>query len=52
MQRIVHRDEQVEIDGNGFSAIGRLELNQFLQELCAAAGVGIEYDALLLRSMR
>ena len=39
MQRIVHRDEQVEIDGNGFSAIGRLELNQFLQELCATAGV-------------
>ena len=43
MQRIVHRDERVDIDGNGFSAIGRLELNQFLQELCASAGVGIEY---------
>jgi 2-polyprenyl-6-methoxyphenol hydroxylase-like FAD-dependent oxidoreductase len=43
IQRIVHRDEQVDIDGNGFSAIGRLELNEFLQALCAAAGVKIEY---------
>lgn len=43
MQRIVHRDQPVDIDGNGFSAIGRLELNQFLQELCAGAGVEIEY---------
>ena len=43
MQRIVHLDERVDIDGNGFSAIGRLELNQFLQELCAGAGVKIEY---------
>jgi 2-polyprenyl-6-methoxyphenol hydroxylase-like FAD-dependent oxidoreductase len=37
----------VEIDGNGFSAIGRLELNQFLQELCAAAGVEIEYHRVI-----
>jgi 2-polyprenyl-6-methoxyphenol hydroxylase-like FAD-dependent oxidoreductase len=44
MQRIVHRDEKVDIDGNGFSAIGRLELNQFLHELCLGAGVGIEYE--------
>jgi len=43
MQRIVHRDERADIDGNGFSAIGRLELNQFIQELCAGAGVEIEY---------
>ena len=43
MQRIVHRDEPVEIDGNGFSAVGRLELNQFLQSLCAAAGVEVGY---------
>jgi len=47
MQRIVHRDERVDIDGNGFSAIGRLELNQFLQELCAAAGVEIEYRRVI-----
>jgi 2-polyprenyl-6-methoxyphenol hydroxylase-like FAD-dependent oxidoreductase len=44
MQHIVHRDERVEIDGNGFSAIGRLELNQFLQTLCADAGVDVEYE--------
>jgi 2-polyprenyl-6-methoxyphenol hydroxylase-like FAD-dependent oxidoreductase len=43
MQRIVQRDERVDIDGNGFSAIGRLELNQFLQELCADAGAEVEY---------
>jgi len=44
MQRIVHRDEGVDIDGNGFSAIGRLELNQFLDELCREAGVSVEYE--------
>lgn len=44
MQRIVHRDERVDIDGNGFSAIGRLELNQFLQGLCAEAGVEMEFE--------
>jgi 2-polyprenyl-6-methoxyphenol hydroxylase-like FAD-dependent oxidoreductase len=44
MQRIVHHGERVDIDGNGFSAIGRLELNQFLDELCRAAGVGVKYE--------
>lgn len=47
MQRIVHQDERVEIDGNGFSAIGRLELNQFLDELCRAAGVDITYEHVI-----
>jgi 2-polyprenyl-6-methoxyphenol hydroxylase-like FAD-dependent oxidoreductase len=47
MQRIVHRDERIDIDGNGFSAIGRLQLNQFLQELCRAAGVSIDYERLV-----
>jgi 2-polyprenyl-6-methoxyphenol hydroxylase-like FAD-dependent oxidoreductase len=47
MQRIVHRDERVDIDGNGFSAIGRLELNQFLDGLCRAAGVEIEYGRVV-----
>ncbi|MBM4297348.1 MAG: monooxygenase [Deltaproteobacteria bacterium] len=47
MQRIVHQDERVEIDGNGFSAIGRLELNQFLDELCRAAGVDIAYEHVI-----
>jgi 2-polyprenyl-6-methoxyphenol hydroxylase-like FAD-dependent oxidoreductase len=43
MQRVVHRDERVDIDGSGFSAIGRLEFNQFLQGLCDGAGVEIVY---------
>jgi 2-polyprenyl-6-methoxyphenol hydroxylase-like FAD-dependent oxidoreductase len=47
IQRIVHRDERVDIDGNGFSAIGRLELNQFLDALCRAVGVVIEYDHVI-----
>lgn len=47
MQRIVHRDEQVDIDGNGFTAIGRLELNRFLQGLCIDAKVRIEYERVI-----
>ena len=48
IQRIVHSDERVDIDGAGFSAIGRLQLNQFLQELCRAAGVSIDYERLIV----
>jgi 2-polyprenyl-6-methoxyphenol hydroxylase-like FAD-dependent oxidoreductase len=47
MQRIVHRDVAVEVDGNGFSAIGRLQLIQFLQELCRAEGVRMEFGRRL-----
>ncbi len=47
IQRIVHRDEQVDIEGNGFSAIGRLELLRILQMLCRDAGVALEYDRTL-----
>jgi len=43
IQRIVHRDERVDIDGNGFSAIARLSLLQFLQDLCRNAGVSVEF---------
>ena len=43
MQRIVHRGERVDIDGNGFSSIARLKLNQFLIDLCRAAEVRIEF---------
>ncbi len=43
MQRIVHRDTAVDIDGNGFCAIGRLALLQRLQEACAAAGVEMHF---------
>lgn len=47
MQRIVHRDERVDIDGNGFSAISRLALNRFLQRLCEKSGVKIIYGKAL-----
>src|SRR5260221_2769618 len=43
MQRLVHRSEPVEVDGNGFSAIGRLALQAVLQRLCGPAGVKIPY---------
>src|SRR3954471_2680219 len=44
MQRIVHRDIAVDIDGNGFSAIGRLSLLQILQGECEGAGVRLAFD--------
>jgi 2-polyprenyl-6-methoxyphenol hydroxylase-like FAD-dependent oxidoreductase len=47
MQRIVHRGAAVDIDGNGFSAIGRLDLLRFLQGLCLEAGVDIQFDRRL-----
>jgi 2-polyprenyl-6-methoxyphenol hydroxylase-like FAD-dependent oxidoreductase len=43
MQRIVHRGERVDVDGSGFSAIGRLALQEMLQGLCRRAGVSIRY---------
>lgn len=43
LQRIVHRGERVDVDGNGFSAIGRLALREILQRLCREAGVKTEY---------
>jgi 2-polyprenyl-6-methoxyphenol hydroxylase-like FAD-dependent oxidoreductase len=43
MQRIVHRNQSVDIDGNGFSAVARLELNRFLQDLCRTAGVSMQF---------
>jgi 2-polyprenyl-6-methoxyphenol hydroxylase-like FAD-dependent oxidoreductase len=43
-QRIVHRDVAVDIDGNGFSAIARLDLNRFLLDLCRAAGVRVLHE--------
>ncbi|HUJ88388.1 MAG TPA: FAD-dependent monooxygenase [Burkholderiales bacterium] len=44
MQRIVHRGERIDIDGNGFSAIARLGLNRLLQKLCREAGVEIRFN--------
>ena len=42
---IVHRDERVPIDGNGFSSIGRLELLGALHDLCREAGVALRFEA-------
>jgi len=47
MQRIVHRDQRIDIDGNGFSAIARLALNRFLRVLCERSGVKITYGKAL-----
>lgn len=44
MQRIVHRNQRIDIDGNGFSAIGRQSLNRFLQDLCNEIGVRVEFS--------
>jgi 2-polyprenyl-6-methoxyphenol hydroxylase-like FAD-dependent oxidoreductase len=43
IQRIVHRDEAIDIDGNGFSSIERLALNGFLQSLCGDSGVSMRF---------
>jgi 2-polyprenyl-6-methoxyphenol hydroxylase-like FAD-dependent oxidoreductase len=40
---IAHRGETIAIDGVGFSAIGRLELLQLLQQRARAAGVALEF---------
>jgi 2-polyprenyl-6-methoxyphenol hydroxylase-like FAD-dependent oxidoreductase len=44
MQRIVHRDVAVDIDGNGFSAIGRLTLLEILQRECEDVGVRLVFE--------
>ena len=41
------RGETVEIDGVGFSSIGRLELLNLLQARAASAGVALRYDTLI-----
>jgi benzoate-CoA ligase family protein len=44
LQRIVHRDEPVDIDGNGFSAIARIALLGILRRQCEALGVRLEFE--------
>ena len=41
------RDESVEIDGVGFSSIGRLELLKILQQRAASAGVAPRYETMI-----
>jgi benzoate-CoA ligase family protein len=43
MQRVVHRDQAVDIDGNGFCAIGRLRLIELLKGQCEREGVAVEH---------
>jgi benzoate-CoA ligase family protein len=47
MQRIVHRDTAVDVDGNGFCAIERLTLLRMLAGECERAGVRIAYATSL-----
>ena len=47
MQRLVHRGERVDVDGNGFSAIGRLALQQVLQVLNRRVGVDVRYGRVV-----
>ena len=44
---IVHRGQSIPIDGVGFSAIGRLELLQLLQQRARAAGVICAFDRIV-----
>jgi benzoate-CoA ligase family protein len=43
VQKIVHRDEAVTVDGNGFSAIARLELLQLLQRIAIRQGAELQF---------
>lgn len=44
---VVHRGKAIAIDGVGFSAIGRLELLQLLQQRARTAGVTLAFDTTI-----
>lgn len=41
---IVHKDTRIPVDGNGFTAIGRLELLELLRLRCERVGVKLFYE--------
>src|SRR5262245_46093843 len=43
VQKIVHRDQSITIDGNGFAALSRLTLLQLLQKFAMARGVELKF---------
>jgi len=45
--KIVHKDEHMAIDGNGFAAIGRLEFLNLLQARCESVGVVLEFERVV-----
>ena len=47
IQKIVHRDASIIIDGNGFSAVARLALIGLLQRLAQERGVRMEFGRTL-----
>src|SRR5262249_19316743 len=47
VQKIVHHDQAIVIDGNGFSAVARIELVQLLRRLAQERGVRIEFGTAL-----
>jgi 2-polyprenyl-6-methoxyphenol hydroxylase-like FAD-dependent oxidoreductase len=47
-QAIVHKGQQVRIDGLGFSGIARLELLRILQAHCRRRGVQLQFDTRLI----
>ena len=47
VQKIVHRDQSVVIDGNGFSALARVKLIQVLQGLARERGIATQFGRTL-----
>ena len=47
VQKIVHRDEAITIDGNGFSAIARVKLLELFQRCAMEQGVRVESERRL-----
>ncbi len=44
---VVHKGERVEIDGIGFTAVGRLHLLKLMRERAASVGVDVRYDTTI-----